>query len=155
MQLDLFEQEATDREQRLEIKTRYRTNDPDTSRDAAESLVTSGRLNAQCERVLRLLKAHNGCTSAELAHQTDTDRSMIARRLPDLEKRGLVYKGETRKCEINGTNAKPWFVLLLLFASMMTGCGTIPKAIHRGHWTGREGSFEVVAAIEWTPERAE
>ena len=74
MQLDLFDQVATDREQRAEINTRCRTNDPESSRDAAESLVKSGRLNDQCRLVLRLLQQHNGCTSAELSHQTDTDR---------------------------------------------------------------------------------
>ena len=86
-----------------------RATDPDTSREAEAELKSSGKLGAQCEHVLEIVERYQGRTSAELAWLGDLLRHLVARRLPDLEKRGLVRKGDARKCRQNGTNAITWW----------------------------------------------
>ena len=97
---------AIESEQRA--KSLARRGDPDTSHEAARRLVESGRLSEQKRAVLSALRREPGVTSAELAQRMGVDRYTTGRRLPDLEKAGLVKKGEKRICRARGTRAVTW-----------------------------------------------
>jgi DNA-binding MarR family transcriptional regulator len=99
-----------------------RTTDPETSHEAAAELVDSGKHQIQKAKVYNALLWCNRAqqlapTSAELARHSGLDRYLVARRLADLEKAGLVDKvrdddGELikRKCSVNGSRATVWRV---------------------------------------------
>lgn len=84
-------------------------NDPDTSVIAAERHVASGANDSQCEKVHKCLCSYLGCTSAELADHCGLDRTMVARRLPDLVKRKLARQGGKRICEVTGSLSVTWW----------------------------------------------
>lgn len=95
-----------------------RNTDPITSDIAAEDLIKSGRLAWQKSQVMQMMKGcvgfyntqdpTDGPTSAELAFMYNEDRYMVARRLPDLEKQGLVKKVGMRQCRVSGRQAVVW-----------------------------------------------
>jgi CRP-like cAMP-binding protein len=88
-----------------------RRSDPDTSHEAAGRMVQSGARDGQCEKALHALRRAGTCTSAELAERMGIDRYVTGRRLPDLEKRGLVAKDDKKVCRISGTRAVTWRAL--------------------------------------------
>ncbi|MBU6955740.1 hypothetical protein [Hahella sp. HN01] len=49
-----------------------------------------------------------GWTSSELARTAKLDRYMVARRLPDAEKAGLVERVGIMECSISGRKAVAW-----------------------------------------------
>lgn len=108
-QLDLFRVTRTEYGDRIEPATLAGRNEP-TSREAAEDLVASGEHGRQCQAVLDALRQHGGFTSAELAAIAALDRHLVARRLPDLERRGLARRGaNTRRCGQTGRKALVWW----------------------------------------------
>jgi hypothetical protein len=50
-----------------------------------------------------------GRTSLELSKVSGQCRWMLARRLPEIEEQGIVYRGPTRRCEGSGRRAATWF----------------------------------------------
>lgn len=85
-----------------------RRSDPDTSHDAADAM--SRHLQDRQRRVLGIVFAAPGRTTSELAASYEyRDPRMIGRRLPELERMGLVYRGTPRRCEITGHTASVWF----------------------------------------------
>lgn len=89
-------------------KTLARSTDPQTSHEAAEKLVSSGALTKQMTLVLDVLRKHGPCTSAELAERSGLDRYVVARRLPDLQKRQRATKVTARVCSVGGNKATVW-----------------------------------------------
>lgn len=90
----------------------WHRNDPATSREAAEAHKASGRLGAQQQAVLQLVRQNNGSTSAELGAVADLGpkaRWIVARRLPELARAGEIRRGEARVCRVNGTRAVTWW----------------------------------------------
>ena len=87
---------------------RARNTDPASSHEAANRQ-RRGRANSDGMIVLACVRTMPGATSAELAMFYGLDRYMVARRLPDMEERGLVHRGEIRKCKAHGTNAVTWW----------------------------------------------
>ena len=73
---------------------RARTTDALSSHKAADDAERSGLIGRQCAAVLELVRRTPGMTSSELAARHRMDRYVIARRLPDLERRGLVRRIE-------------------------------------------------------------
>lgn len=71
---------------------RARRTDHDSSHAAADRAERSGAIEAQMNRVLAAVRAHPGSTSAQLSALAGIDRHTVARRLPDLERRGLVTR---------------------------------------------------------------
>ena len=58
---------------------------------------------------LALVTKHPGLTATELAHADGQgDPRVLNRRLPELEKAGLVMRGEVRRCERTGRRAATW-----------------------------------------------
>ena len=86
-------------------------DDPETSREAAEHLKQSGRLGAQQEAVLATLRECDGSTHAELGRVMGCDWLVAARRLPELERAGLVRKGKARICRVKGSRCTTWWTV--------------------------------------------
>lgn len=80
-----------------------------SSHAAVDRLQSSGALSRQRAAVLALVQRYPGLSSKQLAltveaQATGCDRPMIARRLPDLEERGFVKRGE----KVRGAELR-WF----------------------------------------------
>jgi hypothetical protein len=88
------------------METHARLTDPITSHLAAAE--NAPRRPAQVEMVTELVEAFPGLTSQELAQQTGEDRYMLARRLPDAERKHLVTKAEPRMCHVSNRMAVTW-----------------------------------------------
>jgi len=85
--------------------------DPSTSKRAAAYYLAGDGFETDCGRVYRALVADPGTTSAELAARANLDRHLVAKRLPDLERGGLVKRGPTRECRVGGLQAVTWDVI--------------------------------------------
>ena len=82
--------------------------DPPSSHAAAREIERSGRRASQCEAVLELVNRHPRRTSLELSQLSQLDRYTVSRRLPELERRGLIRRGLTRDCTVNGRPMLTW-----------------------------------------------
>lgn len=88
--------------------THARNTDPETSHEAADAMVSSGKLNRHCEAVLGIIKRCPRSTYHELwAAATEDERAELGdaqalqRRLSDLERRGQIRRLPKRKCTIH------------------------------------------------------
>ncbi len=93
-----------------------RSTDPPSSHEAAAKMRESGKLSRHCEIVLALVRANPGRTYAEIYGTATAEQQRelheavaVARRLPDLEKVGLVRKGEARLCGVKGNRMVTWW----------------------------------------------
>ena len=85
-----------------------RRTDPASSHAAAQEIEPTGRRAAQCEAVLETVKRHPRRTSLELSRLSQLDRYTVSRRLPELERRGLIRRGLIRDCTVNGRPMLTW-----------------------------------------------
>jgi len=85
--------------------------DPLSSFLAGEKHHRSGRWDSQKAAVLKALRQNDGSTSAELARVMDVNRYVCARRLPDLERAGLVQKRPPRQCKVTRSLCVVWHVV--------------------------------------------
>jgi len=92
------------------IDTLTHRGDPDTSREAARKLMASGRLTGQRRAVFEALRDSDGATHAELGRVMGCDWLVAARRLPELERMGLVMKGQPRICRVKGSRCTTWWL---------------------------------------------
>lgn len=85
-----------------------RAGHPSTSKEAAKAILDElPRLYAY---VLGAVSINTGATASELAaayHERDTRR--IGRRLPELEAKGLIRRGNPRLCKITKRLATTWW----------------------------------------------
>jgi DNA-binding MarR family transcriptional regulator len=102
-------------EKQLELFKMYHDTDPDSSRQAAREHVHSGQNRKQRQIAFEAVSRHPNCTSKEIAAYEGLDRAMIARRLPEIERNGLIEKVRTkfgqiliRPCKIGGQNSCEW-----------------------------------------------
>lgn len=86
-----------------------RRDDPESSKESAQRLVESGQLKGQKQAVYLALRRFPGSTSAELAKRADLTRHLTGRRLPDLERAGLVRRGDLRPCSCGKGRAVTWW----------------------------------------------
>lgn len=70
----------------------YRRTDPETSREAAERLVASGKLTEQQREVYEALCRFPGSSTKALAQKAGLDRHTVARRMSELFTMKEVYK---------------------------------------------------------------
>ena len=101
-QLDIF----TD-QRRVETPI-ARNTDPITSHLAAEHVTKSGARAHQNAQVAAAVRAFPGKTGFELAMASQIDRYVVARRLPECERAGLVHREGARKCGVTGRMALTW-----------------------------------------------
>ncbi len=93
-----------------------RSTDDATSHEAAEEVTRSGSASRQRRAVLLAVLLSPGRTTAELAVRMSTpphvlvSRQVPARRMIELERRGFVTRGDARRCSVNGTRARTYYV---------------------------------------------
>ena len=94
---------------------RAHVGDPITSFMAADRAEESGQSQRHRDIVLATVRAHPGSTSRELSRNCVLNRWEVARRLPDLRNRSLVYNevdadGELlkRECAVAHSLAIVW-----------------------------------------------
>lgn len=88
---------------------RARRSDPATSKVAAAHVERSGKGAKQQAIAFDCVYRWPGKTSAELAQLSgELDRYTMARRLPEVRRRGLIRNGEDRKCEVTKCKAMTW-----------------------------------------------
>jgi predicted ArsR family transcriptional regulator len=85
-----------------------RRTDPESSHIAARRMVESGAQGDQQQITLVLVRKYPNRTSDELAALGSLDRYQLARRLPELERSGLVERGAMRKSDTTGRPACTW-----------------------------------------------
>lgn len=87
-----------------------RRTDPQESRAAA--LDIAPRVNQVQRDVLAMVRKHPGCTVSELASYFGArDPRRIGRRLPELERKGLVVRELGQPCTVTGESAARWMLL--------------------------------------------
>lgn len=86
-----------------------RSTDPHTSHAAAAEHRASGRQATNMLTVARAVRRHPGRTSAELAELCELERHEVARRTADAEHRGMIRKGESRRCCTSARLAVTWW----------------------------------------------
>jgi len=72
-------------------------------------LQRSGKWTGQKRRVFDALRRNPGLTSAEIANLMGGDRYIPSRRLPDLERAGLVKRGRARTCAVTKSQCITWW----------------------------------------------
>lgn len=87
---------------------RARRRDPSTSHLAALEVTESGRASEQAAVVLDVVSRYPGLCSVEMTGYCDLERHQIARRLPELERDGLVRKGAPRT-PLGGRPGVTWY----------------------------------------------
>ena len=85
-----------------------RQTDPASSHAAAQETERTGRRAGQSEAVLEMVKRHPRRTALELSRLSRLDRYTVSRRLPELERRGLIRRGLIRDCTVNGRPMLTW-----------------------------------------------
>ena len=70
--------------------------------------MASGRLSRYEAAAMDLVSRHPGKTGYELDQIDGNDDRRISKRLGGLANRGLLVRGEKRRCEIKGSNCVTW-----------------------------------------------
>ncbi len=87
----------------------FRTIDPESSKLAAEAMQASGLDSVQKQEILEILISHRSCmTARELDVALEAERYTASKRLPELEKAGLIHRVGNRPCSVTGRNAITW-----------------------------------------------
>lgn len=93
-----------------EPRTMARKGDPYTSRLAAEEITNDGTASDLRRQVTYAVSSNPGLTSRELAESgTELSHENFHKRLPELERKGKVHRGKTRKCRITDRTATTWY----------------------------------------------
>lgn len=86
-----------------------RRTDPASSHAAAHEVDASGQRDSQKARILTYLRSWPvPSTSTEITSLGSIDRYVVSRRLPDLERDGLVQRGAIRECSVTGRRCVTW-----------------------------------------------
>jgi hypothetical protein len=86
-----------------------RSTDPHASHDAERHINQSGVRARQQNMAAQAVKIYAGMTSLEIAEKATLCRYMLARRLPECETAGKVYRGQERRCSVSGRLAATWY----------------------------------------------
>lgn len=100
-----------DEQRAIPSHTMARTTDDATSHAAAEEVTASGIAADQRRRVLAAVVAQPGLTSDEIAQAAGMQRHQPARRLSELERLGLVRRGEARPSRVTGRAGLTWYAV--------------------------------------------
>ena len=98
----------------------YRPLDPLTSKIAYERMVESGALGERMAQVLYLVSQNDGATHGELARDMYSEYGRVLpisacvesphKRLPELERKGFVRRGEHRMCKDSKNTKQTWWI---------------------------------------------
>ena len=89
-----------------------RTGNPATSHQAAEAVTESGQRQSQCEQILAVIQCQPGAIAGEIAEETENPKLLtheVIKRIHDLEVKGLVIPGESRRWAGSGKMQRSWF----------------------------------------------
>lgn len=87
----------------------YRTTDPETSKLAADAMKASGLDSVQKQEILEILIGRRSCmTARELDIAMEAERYTACKRLPELERAGLIRRVGNRPCSVTGRTATTW-----------------------------------------------
>lgn len=86
---------------------RARTTDPQTSHEAAHFIEVTAA-PSQRVRALGWVKVYPGLTCSEYAAAMELDRAALSKRLPELERDGLIRKG-TPKLGLGKVKESTWW----------------------------------------------
>ena len=103
--------------------TLARSNDPQTSKDAARDFVHSGKLAEAENLAYFLILSHPGNTARELEELKGLERCTVKRRVASLVRKGLVIKGEPKK-QPNGRSAATLYTKTAFHAKEATNAST-------------------------------
>jgi hypothetical protein len=96
-----------------------RTTDPETSHEAERLHTILGKRSVRCRQVLTLVALHPGSTTGEMSRQMvwkfpdlpiATAVEAPHKRVVDLEAKGLVRRGNPRKCKETGSERLTWWL---------------------------------------------
>ncbi|MCG7984760.1 MAG: winged helix-turn-helix domain-containing protein [Candidatus Thiodiazotropha lotti] len=87
---------------------RCRSDDPTSSQIAAINL-SEKEVSRQGSLCLAAVTLAPGLSAREMANRFSLDYHMIARRLSEVEKMGLIKRGEMRRCKISNRTVQVWF----------------------------------------------
>ena len=91
------------------IQGRSRRGDPISSTVAGEAATADGRGARHAATILAvLLAAGEPLTGAEICERCDLERNQISRRLPDLERFGMISRGAIRRARNTGRPEIEW-----------------------------------------------
>ncbi len=87
----------------------YRALDPETSKIAADAMKASGLDSVQKQEILEILIGQRSCmTARELDVALEAERYTASKRLPELERAGLIQRVGNRPCSVTGRKATTW-----------------------------------------------
>ena len=93
---------------------RARNTDASSSHEAAAKVERTGAAKAQAQEVLQAFTRFPMATTAELAQLANLNRTMVARRAPELATGGFLVRYEPGKdtvpCEVTGIKCVRWRV---------------------------------------------
>ena len=110
-QATLFDDEQNrQRIQHIVERPLARSTDPETSHIAAEEITEEGQLVGLRRRAYELVRDNPGRIARELsAIAGDHDARTINRRLGEIERMGLIYRGAEKRCEVTGRLCATWW----------------------------------------------
>jgi len=90
-----------------------RRSDPGSSHEAAQHMISSGKIDKYVSIIAKASDLHPGTTGRELAVFTKEsdglDYESLHKRLADAERSGLIYRGRQRVCSVTGRKATEWW----------------------------------------------
>lgn len=87
-----------------------RATDPETSHITAQEITRDGTVTGLRELVNEAVKVNPGLTSRELSLSTEgIAHESFHKRLPELERRRLVHRGDARRCRTTNRMATTWY----------------------------------------------
>lgn len=92
-------------------KARSRTQDPQTSHDAAEWMEEDGKCDGMRAIVFGMIQQHPKHTAGEIAAVEGVPREKIAKRFRELERLGAIRAGVARPCKISGRPCLTWYAV--------------------------------------------
>jgi DNA-binding transcriptional ArsR family regulator len=93
----------------LDTMPAARSSDPATSHEAARELDRSGERRRAAMRALQAVRDHPGLTANELELVCGVTDGSIRKRLKELERMGLVRRGEVRVSGVSGKRNQTWW----------------------------------------------
>lgn len=93
------------------MKENRRNADPISSYEAADYMEVSGIQMKMIDRVVGMVTNTPDHTGKELCkHYGFADTSVVLKRLSDTVRKGLIFKGDYRKCTVTGLTVVTYYV---------------------------------------------
>lgn len=91
------------------VTARARRTDPETSHIAAQQIEERGTAHIQRQIIAEVVAAHPGLTAGEIPKYCDLDYFQVNKRLGEIERLGLIVRGEKRECTVRTSQQQTWW----------------------------------------------